>query len=144
MAGLAAVNQVGESLVAMLRARRDLLAAENRLGPVPAALDISHLSVSRLATAAEQTTGVTFTCYRVAMSDHPIPRVMSPNPASAAAIAVELHYLVAAWSGTPAEEQAIITWVMLELAAHPTLDRSVLLGNGVWSRDETVQIVPDT
>ena len=144
MARLAAVNQVGESLVMMLRARRDLLAAENRLGPVPAALDISHLSLSRLATAAEQTAGATITCYRIAMSDHPIPRVMSPNPASAATIALELRYLVAAWSGTPAEEQAIISWVMLELAAHPTLDRSLLLGDGVWARDETVQIVPET
>ena len=39
MAALAAVNSVGESVVALLRARRDLLAAEAQLGPVPAALD---------------------------------------------------------------------------------------------------------
>jgi len=38
MATLAAVNQVGESIAAMLRSRRDLLAAAGQLAPVPAAL----------------------------------------------------------------------------------------------------------
>lgn len=44
MAAIAAINSVGESVVALLRARRDLLAAEGRLGPVPAALEIAHAS----------------------------------------------------------------------------------------------------
>jgi hypothetical protein len=52
MAGVAAINQVGESLVALLRARRDLLAAEGRLGPVPPAVEIAHASLARLATGA--------------------------------------------------------------------------------------------
>ena len=39
--------------------------------------------------------------------------------------------------------QAIISWAMLELLAHPVLDTSLLLGAGVWGRDETVQIIPD-
>jgi len=144
MAGLAAVNQIGESIVGLLRARRDLLAADGLLAPVPAALDISHASLSRLANNAEPTAGLTITCYRIAMSDHPTPRVASRRPAAGASIAVELHYLLAAWPAAAADEQAIITWAMLELAAHPIMDRSLLLGTNVWERDETVQIVPDT
>jgi Pvc16 N-terminal domain len=143
MAGLAAVNQVGESLVGLLRARRDLLSAEGRLGPVPAALEIAHASLSRLATAAEPTGGLTITCYRVAMSDHPAQRAPARRAASGATIAVDLHYLLAAWPSAAADEQAIVAWAMLELAAHPVLDRSLLLGAGIWERDETVQIVPD-
>ena len=144
MAGLAAVTQVGESLVGLLRSRRDILAAEARLGPVPAALDISHVSLSRLAAGAEPTAGLTITCYRIAMSDHPTQRVAGRDTSGGASIAVELYYLLAAWPATVADEQAIVSWAMLELAAHPVLDRSVLLGTDVWERDETVQIVPET
>jgi len=144
VAGLAAVNQVGESIVGMLRARRDLLAAENRLGPVPAAFDITHLSISRLATQPEPAGGCTLSCYRIAMSDHPAQRGPARDPAGATTLSVDLHYLFAVWASTPADEQAIISWAMLELLAHPVLDRSVLPNDGSWGRDETVQIVPDT
>jgi hypothetical protein len=50
------------------------------LGPVPAALDISHVSLGRLATQAEPTGGLTITCYRMAYSDYPVPRVTAPVP----------------------------------------------------------------
>ena len=140
MAAIAAVNSVGESVVALLRARRDLLAAEGQLGPVPAALEIAHASLSRLATVAPPTSGLTLSCLRIAMSDHPSPRTRPGD----ATIAVELHYLLAAWSSAPIEEQSILAWAMLELTTHPVLDRSVLVGAGIWERDETVQIVPET
>lgn len=144
MAGLAAVNQVGESLVAMLRGRRDLLAGQNRLGPVPAALDIAHASLSRLAVQPEPTTGCTLTCYRIMMSDHAAQRGLTGNAAASTALFVDLHYLLAAWAPNPADEQAIVSWAMLELLAHPVLDRSVLPNDGSWGRDETVQIAPDS
>ena len=140
MALIAAVNSVGESVVALLRARRDLLAAEGRLGPVPPALEIAHASLSRLATVAPPTAGLTLSCTRIAMSDHPSPRTRPGD----AVLAVELHYLLAAWSSAPIEEQSILAWAMLELATHPLLDRSVLVGAGIWELDETVQIVPET
>src|SRR5262245_29911127 len=92
MANLNAVNQVGESRVGPMRDRRDILPAEGRLGPVPAALDISHASLNRLATGAEPTSGFAITCYRIAMSDHPTPRHAARNAASGVSIAVELHY----------------------------------------------------
>ena len=144
MAGLGAVNQVGESIVAMLRARRDLLAAENRLAPVPAAFDITYLSMSRLATQPEPTGGCTLSCYRIAMSDHAAQRAPSRGQAGATSLSVDLHYLFAVWASSAVEEQSIISWAMLELLAHPVLDRSVLPNDGSWARDETVQIVPDT
>lgn len=144
MAGLAAVNQVGETIVALLRARRDLLGAEGRLGPVPPALDISHTSLSRLAVQPEPTTGCTLTCYRIMMSDHPAPRASAPDAAAATSLAVDLHYVLAAWAPNPVEEQAIVSWVMLELLAHPVLDAAVLPRDGSWGRDEFVNIVPDS
>src|SRR5262245_41725493 len=144
MAGLAAVNQVGESIVSLLRARRDLLAAEGRLGPISASLAINHTSLSQLATQPEPTTGCTLTCYRVRMSDHPKPRVRLGESPSETVLSVDLHYLVAVWPNTVADEEAIMSWIMLELLANPLLDRSVLPNDGSWGRDETVQIVPDT
>ena len=144
MAGLAAVAQLGESIVAMLVARRNLLAAEGKLGPVPAALDIAQASLGKLATNAEPTAGLTLTCTRIAMSDHPAPRAPTRDAASGASIALEVSYLLTAWS-SGAEEQSVLSWAMLELAAHPILDRSVLIGApGVWAPEETVQIVPET
>jgi hypothetical protein len=144
MATLAAVNQVGESIAAMLRSRRDLLAAAGQLAPVPAALDISQVSLSRLATVAEPTAGLTITCYRIGYSDHPTPKIVGRNVASGATVSLELSYLLAAWSAPPVDEQSIIAWAMLELAAHPVLDASLLLGTNVWEQTETVQVVPDT
>lgn len=146
MAGLAAVNQLGESIVAMLVARRNLLAADGKLGPVPAALAISQLPLSKLAGGAEPAAGLTLSCVRVAMSDYPSQRSSARDPAAAASIALEVSYLATAWgSGASGDEHSILTWAMLELAAHPVLDRSVLTGPaGTWEPEETIQIVPET
>jgi hypothetical protein len=144
MATLSAVNQVGESIAALLRSRRDLLTAAGQLGPVPAALDISHLSLSRLSTLAEPTAGLTISCYKIGYSDYSSPRTMGRQAASGQSVSLELSYLLAAWPPAPADEQSIIAWAMLELSLYPVLDSSLLLGTNVWDRGETVQIVPDT
>lgn len=137
MAGLGAVNAVGDSLVGLLRARRDLLAAADRLGPLPASFPIGHASLGQLAGGTLPTAGLTITCTRIAHSEHLAP---SPTPRPRV-LALELQYLLIAWSSTPAEEQAIMTWAMLEFAAHPVLDRALLLGADVWERGETVQLL---
>lgn len=144
MAGLAAVNQVGEAVAGLLRARRDLLTAEGRLGPVPAALAINQASLSGFAVQPEPTAGCTLTCYRIAMSDHPTQRAAPRDATAAAVLSVELRYLVTAWAASAADEQAIISWVMLELFACPLLDQSLLPRDGSWARGESVQIVPDS
>lgn len=146
MAGLAAVNQLGESIAAMLVARRNLLAAADQLGPIPASLDIAQVPLSKLATAPAPASGLTISCTRIALSDHARQRPQTRDAASGAALALEVTYLLTAWgSGADSDEQSILTWAMLELTARPVLDRSVLLGGpGVWQPDEVVQIVPET
>lgn len=144
MATLAAVNMVGESIAALLRARRDLLAADGLLGPVPATLDISQASVGRLTTQPVPTSGCTVTCYRIALSDHAKPRTAGGQQGAAAVLSAELHYLIAAWAAAADIEQAIISWAMLELMSYPVLDRSLLKGPGVWAQDESVQLIPET
>lgn len=144
MAGIGAVNQLGESIVAMLLARRNLLAAEGKLGPLSPSLDISQLPLSKLAAANEPTAGLTLSCLRITPSDHATPRIVARDPA-ATTIALEVSYLLVAWgAGGVGDEQSILTWAMLELAARPVLDRAVLTGPpGTWLPEETVQIVPD-
>lgn len=144
MATLDAINQVGESIVKLLRDRRALLAAEGRLGPVSPTAEIAHLSAARLATGAEPASGLSLTLYRLAPSDHPPPQPPMREPARPASLALDLYYLLASWSAAPAEEQALLGWAMLELTRFPILDRSLLTGAGVWERSETVQIVPET
>jgi len=146
MAGLAAVNQLGESIVAMLIARRNLLAAEGKLGPIAASLDISQLPLSKLASATEPTAGLTLSCTRVAMSEYPAQRVPTRSAGSGVTLALEVSYMATAWSGGNAgDEQSILSWAMLELMTRPVLDRSVLTGPaGTWDPSETVQLVPDS
>lgn len=144
MAAIGAVNMVGESIVGLLRDRRDLLGADGLLGPVPPALDISQASVGRLVTQPPPTSGCTITCYHMAMSDHATPRVPGRDAARATTLALDLHYMLTSWSPVAEEEQAIVSWAMLELLAYPVLDRSLLRGANIWAADESVQIVPET
>jgi hypothetical protein len=144
MATLDAINQVGESVVKLLRDRRALLAAEGRLGPVPPTADIVHLSAARLATGTEPTGGLSVTLYRMTPSDHGGPQPPVREASRPVSLALDLYYLMACWSAAPAEEQALLAWAMLELARFPILDRSLLTGVDVWDRAETVQVVPDS
>ncbi len=142
MATLAAVNQVGESIVALLKARRDLLAAANQLNSLPANFPIEHVPTGKLA-ATPPTAGLSLTCYHLGSSEHLRPHPAARNPGQAAALSLELRYLVAAWSATSAEELSMLSWAMLEVTRHPVLDRSVLRDAAVWARDEIVQVLPD-
>jgi hypothetical protein len=142
MATLAAVNQLGESVVALLRARRDLLASAGQLNSLPAAFPIEHVSAARIGTTPP-TAGLSLTCYHIVPSEHLRAHPAARNPAQSTTISLELRYLLATWSAPPAEEQAMIAWAMLELARHPVLDRSALLGANVWDRDEVVQVLTD-
>lgn len=143
MAGLGAVNQVGESIAALLRARRSLLAAENRLGPVPPSQDIAHVSLAKLMGNTPPTSGLSVTCYYIGRSDHRIAQSAAQDPSTSTGISLELSYLIASWSSIPSEEQSLLSWAMLELNRYPVLDRGQLLGGDEWAREETVQLVPD-
>lgn len=142
MAGLGAINQVGESIVALLRSRRSLLADENRLGPVPSSQDIAHVPLAKLTGTSPPNSGLSITCYHIGRSDHRIAQGSARDPSVSTGISFELSYLLASWSSVALEEQSLLSWALLELSRYPVLDRAQLGGDG-WSRDETIQIVPD-
>ena len=141
MARIDAVNQVGEAVVKLLNDSRALLAATGELGDLPGAVSISHISAARLAIGAEPDAGLTVMLYRIEPSDHQWPQRPGREPERPSVLGLDLLYLLTAWSPSPAEEQALMGWAMLELYRHPVLDRSVLAGANVWEPDETVQIV---
>ena len=143
MAGLGAVNLVGESIAALLRSRRALLAEEGRLDPVPPSQDIAHVSLAKIAGTSPPTSGLTISCYHIARSDHPLGRQPAQDPSLANGISLELFYLMASWSSTPSEELALLSWAMLELNRYAVLDKAQLTGGDAWQRDESIQIVPE-
>ena len=143
MADVAAPHFVGESVVALLRARRSLLLDSGQLGLVPATQDIAHVPVAKLVSTTPPTSGLSLTCYHIARSDHSQSVVPGRSPAGAIGISLELHYLLASWGGTASEELALMSWAMLELNRYPVLGPGQLLGGG-WERDESIQIVPGT
>lgn len=55
---------------------------------------------------------------------------------------LDVHLLLAVWSGNAARELAVFVWVMRELHRVPVLDASALSSDGGWSSDEVVQLVP--
>jgi len=142
VAELGAVNLVGESVAALLRARRELLASEGRLAPVPASQDIKHLTLAAIAGASPPSSGLSISCYHVARSDHPLGRRAMEDPARGIGISLELSYLMVSWSSVSEEEQALLSWAMLELDRYPVLAAGQLQGAG-WARGETIQIVPE-
>lgn len=141
MATVAAVNQVGETVVKLLRDRRDLLAAAGLLGDLPPAVDIAHVSMARIARDPEPAGGLTFTLYRIEPSEFQPPQRHGRDPARPSSLGVDLLFLLSAWSATTQEEQTMMGWAMLELHRHPLLDRSLLTGDGVWEADEVIQLV---
>jgi hypothetical protein len=143
VADLGAVNLVGESIAALLRSRRSLLADEGRLGPVPPSQDIAHVSIGKLIGNSPPTSGLSLTCYHVGRSDHPLGRMPEQDPSQGTGISLELSYLLASWSSTPSEEQSLLSWAMLELNRYAVLDKGQLLGGDSWGRGEQIQIVPE-
>ena len=64
MASLSAIHNIGESIVQLLRNRRGILAAENRLGPIPAAENILQIDLAKLS-GTPPTAGIALTCYHI-------------------------------------------------------------------------------
>lgn len=141
MADVAAPHLVGESIVALLRARRALLAEAGQLGVVPPTQDIAHVPVAKLVSTTPPTSGLSLTCFHIARSDQAQPVMASRQPAGAIGISLELNYLLASWGGTASDELSLMSWAMLELTRYPVLGAGQLLGDG-WSREESIQIVP--
>jgi hypothetical protein len=141
VAKVGAIHLVGESIVGLLNQRRALLAQEGTLGPVPATHDIAHVPVAKLVSNSPPTSGLSLTCFHIARSDH-APAVSGGGDRSERiGISVELHYLLACWSGTASDETGLMSWAMMELNRFSTLGAGQLLGD-VWEREEVVQLAP--
>lgn len=143
MADVAAPHLVGESIVALLRARRALLAESGQLGLVPATQDIAHVPVAKLVSTTPPTSGLSLTCYHITRSEQSQAVLPSRGPGDSIGISLELHYLLACWAGTAADELAFMSWAMLELTRYPVLGPGQLLGDG-WSREESIQITQNS
>ncbi|GEM_PF-1355688 len=144
MATVAATYWLGETIAALLRSRRDLLAASGGLNGVPANIDIVQTSVARLAGAAQlPAAGLGLFCYQMLRSDH--RAIASRNPAlpPRTELALELSYLLVSWSPKPEEELGNLAWAMLELSENPTIDGSVLRGGAAWEQGELIQLAPE-
>ena len=142
MAGLGAIHQVGESVVELLRARRNLMAQAGSLGPVPPGLDISQIGTGRLTSAQPPNAGLTISCWSVTRSDQPVARRATRERADGVSVALELGFLIVPWSASAEEEHGVLGWALLELGRYGLLDRSLLVGDA-WAREESVQIVPE-
>jgi hypothetical protein len=143
VAELGAIHDVGESIALLLQRRRALLAAEGRLGPVPASEAIVHRPLSEISASTPPTSGLSISCFHIAHSEHTLARSAVRDPAEAHGISLELRYLLASWSNTAASELAFLSWAMLELSRQPVLDRSLLVNPAGWPRGETLQIVAE-
>jgi Pvc16 N-terminal domain len=142
MADLGAVHSIGETIVSLLTTRRSLLAAENRLSPVPADAKIHHVPLATLVGPTPPTGGLSITCFHIGRSDHTLARQAMQDPSQSAGISLELSYLMASWSSTTSDELSLFSWAMLELNRFPVLDSGQLPAAG-WDRGESVQLVPD-
>jgi len=140
MATIAAVNQVGETVVKLLNDRRALLAAVNQLGDLPPAVEITHTPISRIVKDPEPTAGLTFMLYRIEPSEFQGQQISGREPNRPSVLGVDLLFLLTAWSPTAVEEDAMMAWAMLQLHRYPLLDRTLLTGAGVWRPDEAVQL----
>ena len=145
MAQLDAIHSVGETLAVLLQRRRGLLAAENRLGPVPAGDVIQHMGIAALATTPP-TSGLTISCYHIGYSDHAPsqrPTATGASARDAEGISLELSYLMASWGGTLEADMALISWAMLEYKRYPVLDKSLFVKPENWGREESLRITPE-
>lgn len=142
MARLGATVKLGESIAALLRMRRDLAAASGALAPVPSNIDIAQTTIGKLASGTPPTSGIGILCYDLLRSDHVTPMRRNPDSPPRPEIAIEMLFLLIAWSGKAEEEHAALAWAMLELDSHATLDASLLKGD-VWDDGETIHLSPE-
>jgi hypothetical protein len=140
MANVLAIHSVGNSIVTYLRNTYPTLIAGQ---PTPACL-FELISCGQLAGEIEETTRITLLLHRVTVNEHARQSRAARAPADGRSpLSLNLHYLLTAWSVTPADEQITFAWALRQLHEHPVLDASSLSPEAGWSRDEVIQIVPE-
>jgi hypothetical protein len=142
MATIEAVYDVGNSLVTSLRNRYQLLATK----PV-SDCGFSLLSSGDLAKGDPDFLGLHSTTlslflYRVTINEHARNAPQHPrNEYASPPLAVDLHFLMTAWSNSALNEQVILAWSMQQLHQHPILAVESP-SPATWQPDDRVQVIP--
>jgi hypothetical protein len=139
MAGFGAVHSVGHSLITYLS---DLYPQVPT--PTLPACDFQLVSSGQLTEFSPTGTVVTAYLFRLGLDPYLRNTGSAGRPSDPATrpLALELHYLFTAWAESALAEQAVLSWVMLQLHQRPLLDRSILTAEGGWDVGDQIQIVP--
>jgi Pvc16 N-terminal domain len=139
MAGFGAVHSVGHSLITYLSA----LYPQVPSATLPAC-NFQLVSSGQLTEFSPAGTVVTAYLFRIGLDPYlrNTGSVERPGDPATRPLALELHYLLTAWADNALAEQAVLSWVMLQLHQRPLLDRSILTAEGGWAVGDQIQIVP--
>lgn len=139
MANVFAIHSVGNSIAAFLRNTYPQQIA----GTAMPACGFELISSGQLAGDIDESTRITLYLHRITVNEHnrQTYRAGAPNT-SAAAIGLDLHYILTAWAGNPLDEQVTMAWAMRQLHLAPVLDASSLSPEGGWRHDEIIHVTP--
>ena len=138
MANFYAINSVGDSIMQFLR------------NAYPQELRDAHPCDFRIVSSGEMadgtddfTTTVSLYLYRIIMNEHVRNTTSSRSLRDESVpLSVDLHFMLSVWANSAAAEHTICAWVMSQLHRHPIMDISSLTGEGGWSADDVVHIIP--
>ena len=137
MANAVATYSVGQSLVNFLK---NAYAAQQE---ITQPFDFRSISSGELASAEPRNTLSLF-LYRISQNaELRNPRTLGNRSNVPPPLALDLHYLLTAWSDDALMEQTVLTWAMREIQLHPVLDSSALSGEANWNPTDVVQLVPE-
>lgn len=142
VASITAINDVGSTVVTMLRNRWQDLAVK----PVDDC-SFHHASSSEFTEEkpgfqSHSKATLSLLLYRLTVNEHGRQAARFPSrELTKPPLALDLHYLLTAWAGSALEEQVILAWAMQQIQEQPVLDLgSMAVGN--WQPDESVQLLP--
>ena len=136
MANLRAIHSVGTSLVNFLKNTYpdDLKAAHP--------CDFRLLSGGELNGKDDFGTTLSLYCYRITMNQHLRNGAPHAGSTSAAALSLDLHFLLTVWASSALAELNIAGWALRQLHMHQTLSQSDLTPEAGWLPDDFVQVIP--
>lgn len=137
MANIRAIHSVGSSLVTFLRNTYP----DTLDGEAMPTCDFDLLSCGQVAAGVEEGTRIGLLLHRVTVNEH-ARLAQGTRRGSTQALALDLHYLLTAWSATASDEQITFAWAIRQLHLHPVLDASSLSPEAGWSREDVIQLVP--
>lgn len=138
MANFYSINSVGDSIMQFLR------------NAYPQELRDVHPCDFRIVSSGEMADGtddfnttVSLYLYRIIMNEHVRNTTTSRSLRDESVpLSVDLHFMLSVWANSAEAEHTICAWAMSQLHQHPIMDISSLTGEGGWSADDVVHIIP--